>query len=106
MESSKDDSLSSLMRRISGIVFCGTPHRGSSKAEWGATLSKLRAALLIDATTEILHDLDTGSQILDMIQDDFLRTMEFSPSLRVHSFLEGKAMTGIKGLNDKVRDAV
>jgi hypothetical protein len=104
VESSTDDSLSRLMRRISGVVFCGTPHRGSSKAAWASTLSKLMAAALIDANTEILNDLDAGSQILDMIQDDFLRTIEFSPSLRVHSFIEGKAMTGIRGLNDKVCD--
>lgn len=84
------------------MVFCGCPHRGSNAAAWGAMLSKLVAVAFVDSTTRLLSDLDIDSQILDMIQDEFLRTLEYSDSMKIHSFLEGRALTGIKGLDGKV----
>lgn len=102
MDSSRDKSLTQLLGRVSAVVFCGCPHRGSNAAAWAAMLSKLVAVAFIDSTTRLLSDLDIDSQILDMIQDNFLRTLDSSNSMRIHSFLEGRAMTGIKGLDGKV----
>ncbi|PVH97016.1 hypothetical protein DM02DRAFT_96194 [Periconia macrospinosa] len=104
MESSRDDKLIRLLQRVFAVVFCGCPHRGSNAAAWGTLVSRLAAVALVDSTTQLLTDLKIDSQILDMIQDNFLRTLQYCPSLRVHSFLEGRALTGIKGFDGKVRE--
>lgn len=104
MESSKDESLIDLLNRVLAVIFCGTPHRGASAAAWGSLVSRLAAVALTDSNTRLLSDMEIDSQILDMIQDNFLRTLQYHPSLRVHTFLEGKAMTGVKGIDGKVRN--
>ena len=74
-------------------------------AGWGGLASKLIAVTLADSNSKLLSDLEIDSEILDLIQDDFLKTLHrtlTSPAFRVHSFLEGRAMTGIKGLNSRV----
>lgn len=105
MESSKEESLMNVLKRVFSVVFCGCPHRGASAAAWATLLSRLATVAFADSTAQLLSDLEIDSQILDMIQDNFLRTLQYYPSLRVHSFLEGRAMTGIKGLDSKVRYA-
>jgi hypothetical protein len=102
MESSKDESLLKVLSRVFSVVFCGCPHRGADAAAWGTLLSRLTSVALAAPTAQLLSDLEIDSQILDMIQDNFLRTLQYHPSIRVHSFLEGKGMTGIKGLDGKV----
>lgn len=96
MESSLDASYHDLVRRVSAIVFCGCPHRGMVVA-------------LADSNSKLLSDLEVDSEILDIIQDDFLKTLRRTLSkskFRVYSFLEGRPMTGIKGLNRKVHLAM
>lgn len=102
MESSKDECFLKLLNRVFSVVFCGCPHRGADAAAWGSLLSKIATVALVAPTVQLLSDLEIDSQILDMIQDNFSRTLQYHPSLRVHSFLEGKGMTGIKGLDGKV----
>lgn len=105
MESSLDASHHFLISRVSAVVFCGCPHRGASAAAWGYLASKLIAVAFADSTSKLLSDLEIDSEILDVIQDDFLKTLHrtlTNSSFRVHSFLEGRAVTGIKGLNSKV----
>ncbi|KAI1360177.1 hypothetical protein F5Y08DRAFT_343918 [Xylaria arbuscula] len=42
-----------------------------------------------------------NSEILDNIHDEFLKVVE-SGHIKVHSFFEARAITGIKGLDDKI----
>ena len=105
MESSLDASHHCLIGRVSAVVFCGCPHRGASAAAWGYLASKLIAVAFADSTSKLLSDLEIDSEILDVIQDDFLKTLRRTltgSTFRVHSFLEGRAVTGIRGLNSKV----
>jgi hypothetical protein len=103
MEASRDKSLLNLLNRVFSVVFCGCPHRGADAAAWGSLLSRLTTVALAAPTAQLLSDLEIDSQILDMVNDNFLRTLQYHPSLQIHSFLEGKGMTGIKGLDGKVR---
>ena len=105
MESSLNVIHHYLISRVFAVVFCGCPHRGANAAAWGSLASKLIAAALADSNSKLLSDLEVDSEILDIIQDDFLKTLHrtlSNPKFRVHSFLEGRAVTGIKGLNSKV----
>ena len=107
METDLDSSYHRLLGRTSAIVFCGCPHRGSDAAGWGLTASKLIASAFGDANYKLISNLEIDSETLDLIQDDFLKTLHRRVSVsdsifRVHSFQEGRAITGIKGLNTKV----
>ncbi|KAI0858149.1 hypothetical protein F4860DRAFT_324727 [Xylaria cubensis] len=87
--------------RIRAIVFCGTPHRGSDAATWGKLASNLLAIALVDSNSRLLSDMRVDSRTLRSIQADFLKALHRAP-LRIHSFQEGRALTGVRGLNDKV----
>lgn len=53
-----------LGNKIHGVVFFGTPHRGSELASWGSTLGKvLRAAPFITSTNvRLTRDLERGRE--------------------------------------------
>lgn len=89
--------------RIGGVVFCGTPHRGSDAAGWGVLASRMVTMAFMDSNAKLLSDLRTDSEALDIIQEEFLEILCLSPtSIRVHSFQEGRALSGVKGFDDKV----
>ncbi|KAI0479955.1 hypothetical protein F4859DRAFT_454711 [Xylaria cf. heliscus] len=103
MQSSIDDRYQQLSRRIRAVVFCGSPHRGSDAAAWGKLATNLCAMALMDTNSRLLSDLQVDSRILRLVQDDFLKALHRAP-LRIHSFQEGRALTGVKGLDSKVVD--
>ncbi|KAI0407382.1 hypothetical protein F4802DRAFT_605555 [Xylaria palmicola] len=89
------------LRRIRAVVFCGTPHRGSNLATWSKLATNLVNLAFVDVNSTLLSDLQVDSQVLDLIQDDFLNIVHQMP-LRIHSFQEGRPLTGVRGLHDKV----
>jgi 2-polyprenyl-3-methyl-5-hydroxy-6-metoxy-1,4-benzoquinol methylase len=88
------------LHRIQAIIFCGTPHRGSNAAAWGRIAAKLVAVALMDANSKLLSDLRVDSEILDLIQEDFLKLLHHVP-MTIHTFQEGRAVVGVKGVNGK-----
>jgi len=84
--------------RIHAVIFCGTPHRGSS---WVQLASNLVRLAVMDANSKLLKTLAVDAEILNLIQREFLSLVDEFP-ITIHSFLEGRAMTGIRGLNSKV----
>jgi hypothetical protein len=101
MQSSVDTRYQQLFLRIQAVVFCGTPHRGSNAATWAKLADNLIAVAFMDANSRLLSDLQVDSKVLDLIQENFLKTLH-QASIRVHSFQEGRALTGVKGLHSKV----
>lgn len=79
-----------------GVLFCGTPHRGANAAAWGRLASNIVAAALQSPNDRILSGLEVDSEILDLIQEDFLRVLHDS-KIRIHSFQEGRGLSGILG---------
>jgi hypothetical protein len=91
------------LHRISAIVFCGTPHRGSDGADWGLLAANLVAVAFQSVSTAVLKDLKVDSQILEKIHKDFLRVLHSSnPQIRVHSFREARPLLGIRHLDGEV----
>ena len=77
-----------------GIVFLGTPHRGSD----ATTLPKLIASVIEvfqDANVNLLQDLKRDSAMLDRIGDSFCQILD-RRTFTVYSFEEELAMGGRK----------
>ncbi|KAI0854709.1 hypothetical protein F4860DRAFT_95665 [Xylaria cubensis] len=85
------------------IIFLGTPHRGSSYAGWGAIASNLVSLTFQDSNKGIVQSLEVNSEALDNIQEEFLR-IAHKAGIKVHSFQEARAISGVKGLHGKVVD--
>ncbi|TEY24921.1 hypothetical protein BOTCAL_1346g00010 [Botryotinia calthae] len=83
------------------IVFLGTPHRGSTYAEWSKIASNLTRLALQDTNQKTLKILEVNSEVLDNIHEEF-KTIVLQNDIKIHSFQEARAISGIKGLNDKI----
>ena len=58
------------------IAFMGTPHRGSSKASWGAMLASFLGYVKQD-NKQIVETLEKEAPHLDELQKRFLNLLEF-----------------------------
>ena len=90
-----------LHQRTRCVVFLGTPHRGSGKAGWGQIASNLAACALMDANKALLEGLAVNSEILESIHAEFMKIV-YSDDLLIHSFQEGKGLSGLNGFGGKV----
>lgn len=68
---------------VYGILFLGTPHRGSKSASIGKRHFKLR---------KLLQALEKNSDTLDQINDRFLQTLEEHSNIAISSFREEKEL--------------
>lgn len=79
-----------------GILFFGTPHRGSSLAGYGAQLARVPTALSMKPEPILLHSLSTGSFLLGELNEEFRLLMERRGEGReIISFYETKGMAGV-----------
>ena len=58
--------------------------------------------MLQDSNKKILETLEVDSEVLDNIHEQFI-DMVFEHGIRIHSFQEGRGISGMKGLDGKVR---
>ena len=56
---------------------------------------------LQDSHKKIVETLEVDSEVLDNIHEQFLELV-FDHNIRIHSFQEGRGMSGIRGLDEKV----
>ncbi|KAH6950863.1 ankyrin repeat protein [Fusarium avenaceum] len=87
----------SLQRLIFGVIFLGTPHRGSDLASWGSMLSSVlkMGTLGTSTNTQLLKDLETNSRDLDRISKSFIAR---SKGLKIYSFYETEKLDMMKNL--------
>lgn len=77
------------MSNTSGIIFLGTPHRGSNAASYGRMVYLLAKAFAFQsANTKLLTALEKNSETLDRISTEFFQTLETYKNLRIASFAE------------------
>jgi hypothetical protein len=84
------------------VIFLGTPHRGSRFASWGEIASNLIQLGLQDSNKRIVETLEVNGEVLDNIHEDF-KDIVNAYDIKVHSFQEAKGISGMKGLDNKVR---
>lgn len=76
-----------------GIIFMGTPHGGSSHANWGGTLARW-LNIVRNTNAGIVQNLRRESEALQAVEEDFqilLRTARHPPS--IHCFYEAFPIT-------------
>ena len=84
--------LATILDATRGIIFLGTPHRGSAVT----TLPKLITSILQavqEVNVDLLRDLEINSQTLDRIADGFSQILD-KRTFMVFSFEEELAMGG------------
>lgn len=77
-----------------GIIFLGTPHRGSSTATLGKMAQEITKILWKHPNTSVLRDLAVNSQTLDRIGRGFSQILAERP-LEIHSFREELPTKGV-----------
>lgn len=80
-----DQRLAALKLHTKGILFAGTPHRGSNMAKWICTATRFASLVQSDTNTELISMLRRGSEGLDDIQEHFKDIVEH---FAVYSLLE------------------
>lgn len=93
------DRYTNLLKHIRGVAFFGTPHGGSSSADFGKVLASiLKASTLgINTNTKVINDLKRNSQALYEISQSFV---DRGKSLHIVTFYETEKMDF---LNTEVR---
>jgi len=90
------DHLRPIFKASYGVIFLGTPHRGSGKADLGEVAITLLKAFLHDANSALIRDLQVESQTLDRISAAFSRMLA-QEEIKVCSFWEELGMTSVVG---------
>ena len=72
-----------------GIVFLGTPFRGSKASSWGVIMTNCASALGLGSDNRLLKTLEEGSERLDILLKDFLCVAK-SYEMRLECFYETK----------------
>jgi hypothetical protein len=75
-----------------GVIFLGTPHRGSNRAAWANIARNLNQAMLRNDNPRIFEALMRGSEVLERLQDSFSGLLH---SISVYSFLENLPVDGV-----------
>ncbi len=88
---SRQPRIAPIFRATAGIIFLGTPHRGSDKAAWARLVTKLAAAIGHDRNDRVIAALSRGSEILERLQDSFNGLLHH---ITVYSFFEALAVKG------------
>ena len=89
-----------ISRDTYGVLFMGTPNRGSDMAFWATVFGKMADILTLGSTrTQLLQDLQPKSAWLGAICSQFV---ERAQSLRIFSFYE---RLRIKGMPELIRQS-
>ena len=81
----------------------GTPHRGSTYADWGALAKIAVADTGLNATDALIRDLKIKSATLGMLREEFSKLLEESDGqIHIQTFQENQGLKGVRGLTEKV----
>jgi hypothetical protein len=88
-QASVEDRYRSINELTVGIIFLGTPHRGSEKASYGRVLANVATAMMNKPTSRLVSTLQSNSDSLMRLTSDFKSQL---PNYQVASFYETKPM--------------
>ena len=75
---------------VIGIVFLGTPHRGSQSASIGRMAYQITTIATRQPNRKLLRALEKNSDTLEQVGNSFLQTLEGHQKIQVYSFREEK----------------
>jgi hypothetical protein len=87
--------LANIFSASRGIIFLGTPHRGSDSSSLSKVVASVAQFALPNANLALIRSLERDSQTLDRIRDSFGRILD-KRSLSVWSFVEELPIKGTK----------
>lgn len=97
------------MKATKAVLFFGTPHRGSSRAEAGAILQNIAHISGFDTNSKNIQALQVNSPELEVVHERFMKLYQCHPRpFEVYTFQEAQGLTGvgILGLGEKVRQQI
>lgn len=65
------DRSAAIVRSTAGVIFAGTPHRGSDQVRWASMATNLAKVTYKDHSSRMSSALARGSEVLDYLQDGF-----------------------------------
>jgi hypothetical protein len=77
-----------------GIIFLGTPHRGSGTATIARIAQDITRALWKNPSASVLHDLEVNAQTLDRVGRSFSQIL-VSQRIQIYSFREERPTNGV-----------
>jgi hypothetical protein len=86
--------LKEILPQTYGIIFLGTPHRGSDMASLGKMAQDITRIFLKHPNTTILQDLEVNAQTLERIGRGFSQILEERP-IQIYSFREEFRTKGV-----------
>jgi hypothetical protein len=98
----EDQDLGNIYKTTYGIIFFGTPHRGSSYAQLGVWARDVAVAAGFDANDKMLRSLKPDDEIVGLLSKDFARMLS-DRTFKVFSFQEGQGFKGTYFMSRKVR---
>ena len=95
--SSRQSERAAIQGHTAGIVFLGTPHRGSSHAAWASLVTRLAEVVLKDKNESVIEALKNGSETTQRLQEDF---SGFANDIHIRTCLEDLAYSKIGKVTD------
>lgn len=90
LNNQQDYNLGSIFKFTSGVIFYGTPHRGSEKTGLGQIVAKIAALTLRQPNDKLLKNLEKDSDVLERQRRSFA---SISKNLSVVCLWEEKPMS-------------
>ena len=87
-----DPRIASLQTSTKGVIFAGTPHRGSDQTHWLTYGTRLARLLHKSQSPELVDALKQGSWVLETLQDEFQDILE---DFVVYSLFEELSYPGV-----------
>ncbi|KAK3380892.1 hypothetical protein B0H63DRAFT_474541 [Podospora didyma] len=104
-EASEEEEIKDIVRSTKGIIFLGTPHRGSPEmASLGEVVRRIISFVLrVDSNPSLLRALGADSPELELGRESFV-TLWRKYNFRVKTFQEAWGVTGVNvgSLNSKI----
>ena len=95
LQAGLDPQYQSIRDATLGLVFLGTPHRGTDKATYGKVLANVAQFISHQPSSHLLTALQTNSDVLLRLTIDFRFQL---PNYHVFSFYEQRPMHGLSSL--------
>jgi hypothetical protein len=91
--------LHSIFANSYGVMFFGTPHRGSEMASLGVIAARIAGLGMIESEQHLLRSLEQDSTELKRIADSFSRMLpQQAKGLKVYTFQEGLPLTSFNSV--------